>query len=91
MNTIAKVAAFALFCVMGNSCIVASALADAGGSAAGKTMDPAIAAEAQKENCWYSYNEGWYDGVGNWTVDTNRYDNGIKELSDYAKKKERGN
>ena len=36
---------------------------------------------------WYSYNEGWYDGVGNWTVDTNRYDNGIKELSDYAKKK----
>ncbi|MBE6420521.1 MAG: hypothetical protein E7031_10400 [Akkermansiaceae bacterium] len=57
MNAIAKVAAFALFCVMGNSCIVASALADAGGSAAGKTMDPAIAAEAQKENCWYSYNE----------------------------------
>ncbi|MBR2877431.1 MAG: alpha-galactosidase [Clostridia bacterium] len=36
---------------------------------------------------WYSYNEGWYDGVGNWTVDTNRYDNGIIELSDYAKKK----
>ncbi len=36
---------------------------------------------------WYSYNEGWYDGVGNWTVDTKRYDNGIKELSDYAKKK----
>ena len=36
---------------------------------------------------WYSYNEGWYDGVGNWTVDTNRYDKGISELSDYAKKK----
>lgn len=36
---------------------------------------------------WYSYNEGWYDGVGNWTVDKNRYDNGIIELSDYAKKK----
>ncbi len=36
---------------------------------------------------WYSYNEGWYDGVGNWTVDTSRYDNGIIELSDYAKKK----
>ncbi len=36
---------------------------------------------------WYSYNEGWYDGVGNWTVDTKRYDNGISELSDYAKKK----
>ncbi len=36
---------------------------------------------------WYSYNEGWHDGVGNWTVDTSRYDNGIIELSDYAKKK----
>lgn len=36
---------------------------------------------------WYSYNDGWYDGVGNWTVDTARYDKGIKELSDYAKKK----
>lgn len=36
---------------------------------------------------WYSYNEGWYDGVGNWTVDTERYDNGIIELSDYAKNK----
>lgn len=36
---------------------------------------------------WYEYNKGWYDGVGNWTVDKNRYDNGIKELSDYAKKK----
>ncbi len=36
---------------------------------------------------WYSYNEGWYDGVGNWTVDTSRYDNGIIELSDYAKNK----
>ena len=36
---------------------------------------------------WYSYNDGWYDGVGNWTVDTSRYDNGIIELSDYAKEK----
>ena len=36
---------------------------------------------------WYSYNEGWYDGVGNWTVDTARYDNGIIELSSYAKAK----
>ncbi len=36
---------------------------------------------------WYSYNEGWYDGVGNWTVDKSRYDNGIIELSDYAKNK----
>ncbi|MBR2411240.1 MAG: alpha-galactosidase [Clostridia bacterium] len=39
---------------------------------------------------WYSYNEGWHDGVGNWTVDTSRYDNGISELSDYAKEKELG-
>lgn len=36
---------------------------------------------------WYSYNEGWHDGVGNWTVDTSRYDNGISELSDYAANK----
>ena len=36
---------------------------------------------------WYEYNEGWYDGVGNWTVDKSRYDNGISELSDYAKEK----
>ncbi len=36
---------------------------------------------------WYSYNEGWYDGVGNWTVDTTRYDNGISELSGYAAEK----
>lgn len=36
---------------------------------------------------WYTYNDGWYDGVGNWTVDTSRYDNGISELSEYAKNK----
>lgn len=36
---------------------------------------------------WYSYKEGWHDGVGNWTVDTSRYDNGISELSSYAAKK----
>lgn len=39
---------------------------------------------------WYAYNEGWHDGVGNWTVDTSRYDNGISELSDYAKEKDLG-
>ena len=39
---------------------------------------------------WYSYNEGWYDGVGNWTADTSRYDNGISELSDYASGKNLG-
>ena len=36
---------------------------------------------------WYEYNEGWHDGVGNWTVDTSRYDNGISELSSYAANK----
>ena len=36
---------------------------------------------------WYNYIDGWYDGVGNWTVDTSRYDNGIIELSSYAKEK----
>lgn len=36
---------------------------------------------------WYSYIDGWHDGVGNWTVDTSRYDNGISELSGYAAKK----
>ncbi|MBQ9945545.1 MAG: alpha-galactosidase [Clostridia bacterium] len=36
---------------------------------------------------WYTYNEGWYDGVGNWTPDTTRYDNGISELSGYAAEK----
>lgn len=36
---------------------------------------------------WYNYNEGWHDGVGNWTVDTSRYDNGIIELSSYANSK----
>lgn len=36
---------------------------------------------------WYDYIDGWYDGVGNWTVDTDRYDNGIIELSSYAKEK----
>lgn len=36
---------------------------------------------------WYNYNDGWYDGVGNWTVDKSRYDNGIIELSSYAAEK----
>ncbi len=36
---------------------------------------------------WYSYTEGWHDGVGNWTADTSRYDNGISELSEYAENK----
>lgn len=36
---------------------------------------------------WYKYNEGWGDSVGSWTVDTDRYDNGIIELSSYGKDK----
>ncbi len=36
---------------------------------------------------WYNYTNGWYDGVGNWTADNSRYDNGIIELSSYAKEK----
>ncbi len=31
---------------------------------------------------WYKYNEGWYDGVGNWIPDENRFPNTIKPLSD---------
>ena len=31
---------------------------------------------------WYKYNEGWYDGVGNWIPDENRFPDGLKPLSD---------
>ncbi len=31
---------------------------------------------------WYEYNEGWYDGVGNWIPDKNRFPDGLKPLSD---------
>ena len=31
---------------------------------------------------WYEYNEGWYDGVGNWMPDKRRFPDGIKPLSD---------
>ena len=36
---------------------------------------------------WYDYTNDWSDGVGSWTHDTDRYDNGIIELSNYAKEK----
>lgn len=49
-------AALAFIALMGNSCMVATALADSTPEESGKTLDPAIAAEAQKEDCWYSYN-----------------------------------
>ena len=39
---------------------------------------------------WYDYIDGWYDSVGNWTPDTDRYDNGISEISDYAEDKDCG-
>ena len=31
---------------------------------------------------WYKYNEGWYDGVGNWIPDENRFPDTLKPLSD---------
>lgn len=31
---------------------------------------------------WYKYNEGWYDGVGNWIPDPDRFPDGLKPLSD---------
>lgn len=31
---------------------------------------------------WYEYNEGWYDGVGNWIPDRRRFPDGLKPLSD---------
>ena len=31
---------------------------------------------------WYEYNEGWYDGVGNWTANKKRFPDGLKPLSD---------
>ncbi len=33
---------------------------------------------------WYQYKEGWYDGVGSWVPNPNRFPNGIREVSDYA-------
>lgn len=31
---------------------------------------------------WYEYNEGWYDGVGNWIPDKSRFPDGLKPLGD---------
>ncbi len=31
---------------------------------------------------WYEYNEGWYDGVGNWIPDKKRFPDGMKPLAD---------
>lgn len=37
---------------------------------------------------WYEYNEGWYDGVGSWVANKNRFPNGMKELGDAIKARE---
>lgn len=36
---------------------------------------------------WYEYTDNWSDGVGNWTYDRSRYDNGIAELAAYGRQK----
>ncbi len=33
---------------------------------------------------WYTYKEGWYDGVGNWTPNPNRFPNGLAPISEAA-------
>ena len=36
---------------------------------------------------WYAYEEGWYDGVGNWTPDAARFPDGLRPLADAIKAK----
>ncbi len=36
---------------------------------------------------WYEYNEGWYDGVGNWTANKNRFPDGLGPLGQAIKNK----
>ena len=33
---------------------------------------------------WYKYTEGWYDGVGNWTPNPERFPDGLAPISDAA-------
>ncbi|MEZ5106888.1 MAG: alpha-galactosidase [Draconibacterium sp.] len=33
---------------------------------------------------WYEGGEGWWEGVGNWTIDRKRFPNGFKPVSDAA-------
>ncbi len=47
-------AALATCCMFNNSCIIATAIAQ-NEHLAGKSMDPAIAANAQQPNSWYEY------------------------------------
>jgi len=36
---------------------------------------------------WYKYTEAWYDGVGNWIADTERFPDTLKPVSDAITKK----
>ena len=36
---------------------------------------------------WYKYKEGWHDSVGSWVANTDRFPNGIAEVSEYASSK----
>lgn len=55
MKSIFSMAVFVAACMVGNGCVVASALADSSAEASGKTLDPAIAEAAKQEDCWYRY------------------------------------
>jgi alpha-galactosidase len=33
---------------------------------------------------WYPCQKGWYDGVGNWEMDRQRFPNGLRAVTDYA-------
>jgi alpha-galactosidase len=35
---------------------------------------------------WYDHKDGWWDGVGNWFVDSKRFPNGLRPVSDALKK-----
>lgn len=39
---------------------------------------------------WYQYKEGWHDSVGSWVANSERFPNGIGEVSDYATTKDCG-
>lgn len=54
------------------------------------TLEPEIFEQADyfwMDAGWYEFKENWSDGVGNWTYDESRYDNGIRELADYGAEK----
>lgn len=56
MKRIVSMVVAACMLLSGNSCIIASALANADGEPlAGKTLSPQIAEDAAKPDCWYTY------------------------------------